>query len=403
MNEIKTKKIFAAIILSVIITAYIFHPLMVRGDEKKQLSCYSNKNEDISKFKNELSRNYDTSCILSTPMFLNDINPEKTLLIIVGVEKDYNEYEIGEIKSFVRSGGRIIVADDYGFGNTIAKALSTEKCSVDFSEKMLLTENFNLNKSFPVVNAELKNSSYSILTNEPTGLIVNGSFIMLASSENNSYLDLNENGAVDIGESFSVPVVVEVIVGEGVAVFISDPGIFTNEIWDMNGFDNTEFITALISYLLPEGGTIIIDESRHASEEHLENVYQTISIFIILTTNNNLTVLTLLVTSIFLLILIFRVKGKSDWGHKFNLNYYTARVLDTGRNLDKIRQIILDTVKINNNLSDEEFNTMEQKRLYSLINNKILGNFILSKRAYTEKEIASILESVKEWRKWKKQ
>ena len=114
-----------------------------------QLSAYDDDWDDISTFRDDLnSMGVETHSLVSSPLLLHEIkNPEETVFVISGVEKDtislprftgddsiiqmkendgYTTSEIEAITSFVARGGTIIVMDDFGYSTGVAEAFGIE-------------------------------------------------------------------------------------------------------------------------------------------------------------------------------------------------------------------------------------------------------------------------------------
>ena len=114
-----------------------------------QLSAYDDDWDDISAFRYDLNEmGVDTHSLVSSPLLLNEIeNPEETVFVIAGVEKDtislprftgdssvvqfkesdgYTTSEVEAITSFVARGGTIIVMDDFGYSSGVASAFGIE-------------------------------------------------------------------------------------------------------------------------------------------------------------------------------------------------------------------------------------------------------------------------------------
>lgn len=114
-----------------------------------QLSAYDDGWDDISAFREDLNgMGVDTHSLVSSPLLLNEIeNPEETVFVIAGVEKDtislprftgdssvvqmkesdgYTTSEVEAIVLFVARGGTIIVMDDFGYSTGLASAFGLE-------------------------------------------------------------------------------------------------------------------------------------------------------------------------------------------------------------------------------------------------------------------------------------
>jgi len=114
-----------------------------------QLSAYDDDWSDISSFREDLnSMGVETHSLVSSPLLLHEIeNPEETVFVIAGAEKDtislprftgdeniiqmkendgYTTSEIEAITSFVAQGGTIIVMDDFGYSTGVAEAFGIE-------------------------------------------------------------------------------------------------------------------------------------------------------------------------------------------------------------------------------------------------------------------------------------
>ena len=114
-----------------------------------QLSAYDDDWDDISTFRSDLNQmGVETHSLVSSPLLLHEIeNPEETVFIIAGVEKDtislprftgdsnivqmqesdgYTTSEVEAITSFVARGGTILVMDDFGYSTGVAAAFGIE-------------------------------------------------------------------------------------------------------------------------------------------------------------------------------------------------------------------------------------------------------------------------------------
>ena len=126
-------KFFALFIIIIMIT--VIYPVMINNaNNPSQLSAYDKDWNDISEFSDDLnaekSGKHKIKTIVSRPAILNKIteieknstNPtiekNNTILVIIGVERMYTEFDSSAIYNFVESGGKVVIADDSGYGNS---------------------------------------------------------------------------------------------------------------------------------------------------------------------------------------------------------------------------------------------------------------------------------------------
>lgn len=231
----------------------------------RQLSAYDTGADGASQVRLEMQRTgFPVGNTLTSPHLLEGVeNPERYLLIVVGVEQEYTDAEVDALLDFVRDGGHLMLADDFGFGNRIGTEVG-----VTFSKRVLRDDSFRGNRSLVQVNGTLPDGrNATILTNVPTSLnVATPEAEVLARTSTDAYIDVNGNGredGTDISDSF--PVAVRRPLGDGDMVLFSDPGVFTNEAFETDGVDNREFIRSVAVSQLPSRGVVVFDESRHAA------------------------------------------------------------------------------------------------------------------------------------------
>jgi len=284
--------LFVTIVLS---TLVLFPILQVVVERDPQLSAYDEDWNDISSFRQALEEDeessYAVSAILSNPAVLDDINnPSSSLLIIAGIESNYTVLELEILVRFMEKGGSILVLGDYDYSNTIAELFELE-----FVQHKLWDQNYRDNVSLIQTKANLGSASYNILLNDPVAIKKverikprNVGFTGAAFTQNefmhtskNSWIDLDDDGAItpddeaapDSGFWLGVECNLS-IEGKnpGSAVFISDSSIGINHMW--NEAQNSEFLIDLVARMLPNGGTVLFDESRHTQESFGSSLFQ---------------------------------------------------------------------------------------------------------------------------------
>ena len=191
---------------------------------------------------------------------LNDLpsEPDRTVL----VEIPYRQFSIEEgrqLQDYVHRGGTLLLLDDYGYGNQVLSMLGQ---SMRFSGSPLVDPLFNYNSSaLPVIFqlAGVASNCESILLNHAT-VLYESTEKALAVSSPLSYLDENDNGALDQGEStgpFTVAAYTQV--GNGLLIAVADPSILINSTLTLN--DNLRFVSALVGAAGPET-EVLVDHSH---------------------------------------------------------------------------------------------------------------------------------------------
>ncbi len=233
-----------------------------------QLSAYDTEWNDLSDLHRAFREHgFKTSCVASTPLSIRKLEaPASTALFIIGVERDYTSEEVRVIMEFVENdGGTVIVADDYGYGNTLAYEVG-----IRFSR--IPVRAFGPGVGGKLVPVQAKSpespSTYNVLLNDCSYFDVseNKDIAVLARTPATCWIDLDRDVEKDPEEVIaSVPVAVHVRMGFGSMVFISDPSMFINGM--VHERSNLEFALSLVSALrVNKDRTVVFDESRHTPE-----------------------------------------------------------------------------------------------------------------------------------------
>lgn len=260
------------------------------------------------------------------------------------------------------------------------------------------------------------NTAYEVLLYKPTGLFyTEGRARALSQTTNESYLDRNPNNKVDASDRRgSVPLMAEVSFGKGKVVFVSDVDMFTSNMIDQ--YDNGAFLNALVRYLLPSGGEIIFEESRHRYSPFLESECRSASFIINLVSGkeNNFgagadrtliypVVLTITASLLILIVVTIETGDADSWIHKFDVKTFKPR-----RNLpitrkDKISylaRVIKEKARAMSGISFEEARTYTDKQIIDLIEDPVIRNFVVNpEKKYTEEELKKIVVKLEEWKK----
>lgn len=257
-----------------IVAVALLAPAVWNADDR-HLTAYRDGAEDASLMLEQISGKASrVDALLSTPHALADVeDPARTLLLILGAERRYTEGEARAVIDFIDAGGRVILADEGGYGTDIAIAAGFGIVNTNLVD----THNHRGDPTLVVSSARIETRSYNVLFNAPTAVTplsdANPYEVLARSSPaaypDGSFIDSNENGEVDATDTASpenagFPLIVSTKIGAGTLVIVADTGLFMNEQTDVVGYENRAFIADLVGTLVPSDGTIFVDEARHA-------------------------------------------------------------------------------------------------------------------------------------------
>ena len=210
-----------------IVTAYLFPPI----DDFDPSNPFWN---GLSRLSSEL----DLTPISSLTSGLAKVDPSRSALLIVGPEAPFSRAEARAVSRFVRGGGLLLLADDFGSGNQLLKLMGLK---VRITEGLLLDPLFKHRASpLPKVRAR----GLKLVLNYAAALAGSG-FEVLAESSSFSFLDSNLNLRFDSGERKGpFPVAARVPYGAGEVVVVSDSSLFLNSMLGLG--DNLRFARALV-------------------------------------------------------------------------------------------------------------------------------------------------------------
>lgn len=413
----KILTIIAIIPILLIILAFILNPISNELNQRKpQLSAYSDDWNGLSSLRKSIERKYDTSAIISSPLILNDTDdPENTLLLIIGVEKKFDNSEVLAIIDFVSKGGKVIIADDFGYANSISK-----EYKIEFYQKRLYDINYEENTSY--VNIQIhepfgdSNKTYDLTFDRPTALKayqsnetskityqVTPRDIINNLTDKQNWIDENDDGAIDYTERISDYIPIKIVVKDekpvGKIVFIADSSIFINDMWKKS--DNSDFALDLIDYLLPNGGKVIFDESRHTQNDFVSNLYQTVFELFVFSSRNIFVKIFLFAGTILVIgIVTILAKDAKELEHEFDPTYKKEVTLPTIKiDTERIKKIFLNKLRMWYAMSDEEFNKLSPNNLNRMIGDQQLIDFVYNPGAYKKDRLGLIVEKISRWGK----
>ncbi|WP_367883092.1 DUF4350 domain-containing protein [Thermococcus peptonophilus] len=168
--------------------------------------------------------------------------------MIIGPNATFTTEEVKKIKEFVEEGNTLFLADDFGTGNDLLRALDVP---VGISDYPLRDFFYETDDRF-IVTVTIKNPllarnvSKIVTSDPPSAVIVTGKGEIYAS----------RMAMINFHRRQYPPIMTEITYGKGRIIVLSDPDILTNNLFD----ENEPFLRNLADYL---PGPVYIDETHH--------------------------------------------------------------------------------------------------------------------------------------------
>jgi hypothetical protein len=198
-------------------------------------------------------------------MNLNELSlgPNTTALAIIGPSKVFSSSDGALVGDFVRRGGMLVMADDFGTGNTLLERMGAGS---RFSGKLAIDLSFEKKPEFSVcfdlIQDPLTVNVTSLLLNYPSTIVKNGTALdVLGSTSVASWLDTNGNRVQDLGEPQGpFPVIARERLGLGSILLLSDPSVLINGM--RNYLDDAVFADNLVTLMCTGRSAVYFDESH---------------------------------------------------------------------------------------------------------------------------------------------
>ena len=202
--------------------------------------------------------------ITITQLGLDEISldPVTSALVVIGPGKAFTSAEGRIVGDFVRNGGKLLLADDFGTGNSLLIGMGATS---RFSNDLVMDLAFDKQPEFSVVydlrtNPITTNVS-TLLLNYPSSLTIGGGTEAIAFSSVASWLDTNGNRLQEWGEPRGpFPIVARERLGAGSILLLSDPSVLINGM--AAHMDNAIFGANLIDEVCNERTAVFFDESH---------------------------------------------------------------------------------------------------------------------------------------------
>ena len=239
---------YSRIVLLVLIVGTILGLVFAASTSTAAFGTFNSQWNGASDLRGEANGvGVDSEIIRDTSQYAN-VPADGTIAVILSPKTGYGPAEAERVNRFVRSGGTVLVAEDF--------RPHTNELLADFSAdarvdgQLLRDDRYHYRGSgLPVARNvsehPLMQGVTSVTLNHGTVVRPNGATVLISTSDY-AYIDTNRNGELDDQESLgSYSVVAVEQVGEGQAVVVGDPSLLINAMLDRSG--NQAFVRSVFS------------------------------------------------------------------------------------------------------------------------------------------------------------
>lgn len=186
------------------------------------------------------------------------------VLMIISPRENFTDSETASIESFLQRGGFVILADNFGSGNSLLSKLDVP---IRFSGQPLVdTLFFEKQPSFlkivDVTHTELTRGINTLVLGSATPLDMShpSKISVLARSSPYSFLGSEQNSTTSLQGPF--PVLADIRVGDGFLIVLGSPASFANDL--INVEDNNVLITDIIEAAARSGHQpVLLFDEQH--------------------------------------------------------------------------------------------------------------------------------------------
>ena len=190
------------------------------------------------------------------------LDPATDAVAVIGPSEPFTASDGKVMGDFVRGGGILLLADDFGTGDSLLAAMGAQS---RISGKLVLDLSFDKRPEFPVCydirTDQLTTNVTTLQLNHASSVTLGATATAIAYTSPASWLDSDGNGEYDVGEQMGAfPVLARETLGSGTIVLLSDPSVLIN---GMTGYlDNARFADNLVTHLCTARSSIYFDESH---------------------------------------------------------------------------------------------------------------------------------------------
>ena len=191
-----------------------------------------------------------------------ELDPLTSSIVIIGPSKTFTKADGDYVSDFLEGGGTLLLADDFGSGNSLLAYLNT---SSRFSNNLVIDLAFEKKPEFVVAynfeDSKLTEDVDTILLNYPSSVKPSANAEVLATTSTASWMDLNDNMYKDDNEAGGpFPLLSIESIGKGTMILFADPSVLINSMYEQ--LDNSVLVDNLLAFVSEGRTDILIDESH---------------------------------------------------------------------------------------------------------------------------------------------
>ncbi|MBN1540282.1 MAG: hypothetical protein JW939_09075 [Candidatus Thermoplasmatota archaeon] len=370
------------------------------------LSVENEGEKGLSTAFGSIGGEHKASVILTSPsLLLEEEDPPTTLFISIGPQREYTTTEVHTLMKFYNRGGKLLLADDTGRINILSR-----RFDITITPGQLYDETFEGHPDLVKIDdVELDFFTGFLVLNRPSSLIFSSGQGAIRSSPA-SWVDRNGNGVMDNltssqGEAPGPRYIAAMTdpdfasLGSGNVVVLSDPSLFMNGM--IGRGDNLELFRALVSFLLPDGGRVVFDESVHSTAGLIGLLQRGSSLPLILLTDVNLKIVVGTMVTITLFALAYIQEPPEVQKHVSVLDRTgVAEIVDPGlsaSDMTEIRKVFLDRVRLSYGMSSEAFSGLSWNELEEMIDSDELFELVRNGNLKKKMDLNNLIVEVSTW------
>ena len=237
---------YPQIVLVVLTVVLVVGLVVAASTSSVAFGSYNSAWDGASELRTEAESIGVESEIVRNTSRYGTVSPNNTLAVILSPQTSYGPAETDRIRSFVRNGGTVLVAED--FGNHSNNLLARIGAQARIDGRLVRDERYHYQSpTLPVArnvsNETLVATTGQLTLNRGTPVRPRGADVLVSTSEY-AALDTDRDGTLDDDEPVGTyPVATTESVGEGRVITVGDPSAFINTMLDRRG--NQAFIRTL--------------------------------------------------------------------------------------------------------------------------------------------------------------